>query len=92
MEELFIAELDQTMTEFGGDPRRVYLTGFSMGATGAYRIAFRWPDRFAALAAIAGRVETSNVTHYSDREKAADRQANPFVSAADPFATLALKI
>jgi len=92
MEELVIAELDQTMTEFGGDPRRVYLTGFSMGATGAYRIAFRWPDRFAALAAIAGRVETSNVTHYSDREKAADRQANPFVSAADPFATLALKI
>ena len=92
MEELVIAELDQTMTEFGGDPMRVYLTGFSMGATGAYRIAYRWPSRFAALAAIAGRVETSDVKTYSDREKAADRQANPFVSAADPFAALALKI
>ena len=92
MEELVIAELDQTIAEFGGDPRRVYLTGFSMGATGAYRIAYRWPNRFAALAAIAGRVETSEVTNYSDSEKAADRQANSFVSAADPFAALALKI
>ena len=92
MEELVIAELDQTMKEFGGDPMRVYLTGFSMGATGAYRIAYRWPDRFAALAAIAGRVETSDVKTYSEWQKAADRQANPFVSAADPFAVLALKI
>ena len=92
MEELVIAELDQTMREFGGDPMRVYLTGFSMGATGAYRIAYRWPNRFAAVAAIAGRVETSDVKTYSDREKAADRQANPFVSAADPFAALALRI
>ena len=92
MEELVIAELDQTITEFGGDPRRVYLTGFSMGATGAYRLAYRWPDRFAALATIAGRVETSDIKTYSDREKAADRQANPFLSAADPFAALALKI
>jgi predicted peptidase len=92
MEELVIAELDQAITEFGGDPMRVYLTGFSMGATGAYRVAYRWPDRFAALATIAGRVETSDVKTYSDGEKAADRQANPFVSAADPFAALALKI
>ena len=92
MQDLVIAELDQTMTEFGGDPLRVYLTGFSMGATGAYRIAYRWPNRFAALAVIAGRVETSNVKTYSEREKTADRQANPFVTAADPFAALALKI
>ena len=38
------------------------------------------------------RVETSDIKPYSDREKAADRQANPFLSAADPFAALALKI
>ena len=92
MEELVIAELDQTITEFAGDSKRVYLTGFSMGATGAYLIPYRWPDRFAALAAIAGRVETSNVSHYSEQVKAADRQANPFVTAADPYAALALRI
>jgi predicted peptidase len=92
MEELVIAELDRTMKEFGGDPARVYLTGFSMGATGAYRIAYRWPARFAALVAIAGRVDTSDAKTYSDRDKQADRTANPFVSMADPFAALAAKI
>jgi predicted peptidase len=92
MEELVIAELDRTMSEFGGDPARVYLTGFSMGGTGGYRIAYRWPTRFAALVAVAGRVETSDAKAYSDRDKEADRKANPFVSAADPFAALAAKI
>jgi predicted peptidase len=92
MEELVIAELDRTMAEFRGDSARVYITGFSMGATGAYRIAFRWPNRFAAIAAIAGRVDTSAVQTYSDREKDADRKANPFVTASDPFAALAERI
>jgi predicted peptidase len=92
MQELVIAELDRTIAEFNGDPARVYLTGFSMGATGAYRIAYRWPTRFAAIVAIAGRVETSDVQTYSDREKQADRKANPFVTAADPYVALAEKI
>ena len=91
MEALVMAELDRTMTEFRGDPSRVYLAGFSMGATGAYRIAYHWPNRFAAIVAIAGRVD-SDVKSYSDGEKQADRKANPFVSAADPFAALAEKI
>jgi predicted peptidase len=92
MEELVIAELDRTMAEFNGDPSRVYLTGFSMGATGAYRIAYRWPTRFAALVAVAGRIDTSDVQTYSDREKQADRTSNPFVAAPDPFAALAERI
>jgi predicted peptidase len=92
MEELVIAELDRTMAEFHGDPARVYLTGFSMGATGAYRIAYRWPTRFAAIVAIAGRIDTANAQTYSDRDKHADREANPFVSAPDPFAALAERI
>ena len=92
MEELVIAELERTMSEFNGDPARLYLTGFSMGATGAYRIAYRWPTRFAAIAAIAGRVETGNAQTYSDRDREADRKANPFVTATDPFAALAAEI
>jgi predicted peptidase len=92
MEELVIAELERTMAEFNGDPSRVYLTGFSMGATGAYRIAYRWPTRFAAIVAIAGRIDTSDAQTYTDRDKQADRTANPFVSAADPFAALAERI
>ena len=92
MEELVMAQLDRTMKEFRGDPSRVYLTGFSMGATGAYRIAYRWSDRFAAIVAIAGRVDTSDAKTYSDRDREADRKANPFVNATDPFAALAGKI
>jgi predicted peptidase len=92
MEELVIAELDRTIAEFKGDPSRLYLTGFSMGGTGAYRIAYRWPTRFAAIVAIAGRVDTSGAQTYSDRDKQADRKANPFVAAADPFAALAERI
>ena len=34
MEDLVMAELDRTVDEFSGDPARLYLTGFSMGAIG----------------------------------------------------------
>jgi len=90
MEELVIAELDRTITEFHGDPYRIYMTGFSMGATGAYRIAFRWPDKFAAVVAIAGRVEPRSTL--APEVLAIDRRANPFVAEPDPFASLALRI
>jgi predicted peptidase len=92
MQELVIAELERVVSEFGGDPARLYLTGFSMGATGAYRIAYRWPTRFAAIVGIAGRVDTSDARTYSDRDKEADRKANPFVNAPDPFSALAATI
>lgn len=59
MQDMAMAELEQTMREFKVDPDRVYLTGFSMGGTGVYHFAARWPDRFAALMTVAGRVERS---------------------------------
>jgi predicted peptidase len=89
MQALVIAELDQTVRQFKTDPRRIYLSGFSMGATGAYRLAYHWPNRFAAVAMIAGRVTTADVKTYSEADKGADRAANPFVAQADPFAALA---
>jgi predicted peptidase len=48
------AEIDATLRDLHADPDRVYLSGFSMGATGAYEIGARRPDRFAAIVAIAG--------------------------------------
>jgi predicted peptidase len=89
MQDLAMAELGRTMTEVHADPTRVYLTGFSMGGTGAYRLAFRWPTRFAAVVVIAGRVTTFDVKTYPEADKQADRLANPFVAAPDPFAALA---
>jgi predicted peptidase len=44
--------LDRTVAEFQGDPRRLYLTGPSMGGSGTLRIAAQCPGRFAALAPI----------------------------------------
>lgn len=47
--------LETTLGEYGGDPKRVYLTGQSMGAWGAVQFAARYPDRFAAIVAVSGR-------------------------------------
>ncbi len=44
------------------DDDRMYITGASMGGTGAARIALHHPDRFAAVAALCGY---HNVRHFS---------------------------
>ena len=51
MEVLAVAE-----RELGTDPRRVYLTGHSMGGHGAWHLAATFPDRFAAVGPSAGWV------------------------------------
>jgi predicted peptidase len=38
------------------DPRRVYLTGLSLGGEGAFHLLLRWRTRFAAAVLICGRV------------------------------------
>jgi predicted peptidase len=49
-----ILALENALTEFSGDPDRLYLTGVSMGAYGALEIALLNPGRFAALVPICG--------------------------------------
>jgi dienelactone hydrolase len=46
----FMALLDEVQAEVNVDPRRVLLSGFSNGGTGALLYATLQPDRFAALA------------------------------------------
>ena len=48
------ALLDDLQSPLRVDPDRVYLTGLSMGAFGAWDLAIGNPDRFAALLAISG--------------------------------------
>jgi predicted peptidase len=90
MQEMVTAELDQTVAEFHGDPSRVYLTGFSMGGTGSYRLAYHNPNRFAALVVVAGRVEPG--PNYTAERAQIDRKTNVFVAAPDPFAALAASL
>ncbi len=47
--------LQQTMKEFSCDPKRVYLTGLSMGGFGSWELAAKYPDAFAAVIPICGR-------------------------------------
>ncbi len=46
--------LDEVMREYKCDPKRVILTGLSMGGRGSWDIATRHPERFAAVVPICG--------------------------------------
>jgi predicted peptidase len=56
-----IAMVDHVLDNFRADPSRVYLTGLSMGGFGAFHMAARFPDRWAAMAAVVatGKPETA---------------------------------
>jgi predicted peptidase len=80
--DMALKALDQTESEFNIDRSRAYLTGLSMGGAGTWYVAYRHPNRFAALLAICARVRPSATT------------TDPVVPAADgeAFATLAARI
>lgn len=46
--------LDTVIETLPADPNRVYLTGLSMGGYGAWELALRQPERFAAVVPICG--------------------------------------
>jgi poly(3-hydroxybutyrate) depolymerase len=46
--------IDLMNSELNIDRERIYLTGVSMGGAGALQIGYRYPDRFAAIAAFYG--------------------------------------
>jgi len=48
------AFVDEVLEKFPVDKNRVYLTGLSMGGEGAWRLAIRRPETFAALVTICG--------------------------------------
>jgi predicted peptidase len=50
--EALIALLDEVLKKHSIDPSRVYLTGHSMGGFGTWYLAYKHPERFAAIAPI----------------------------------------
>ncbi|KEZ54533.1 prolyl oligopeptidase family serine peptidase [Metabacillus sp. JX24] len=48
------ALLEEVVETYRVDKNRIYLTGMSMGAYGAFELAGRMPETFAALAAVCG--------------------------------------
>ena len=47
--------LDEVAARYAVDPKRIYLTGLSLGGQGAWYLAARHPERFAALVPVCGR-------------------------------------
>jgi predicted peptidase len=62
MDDLAMATLDAATKEFHGDVRRTYLTGISMGGYGTWRLAEKYPRRFAALVVICGGIRPPTAT------------------------------
>lgn len=51
-----MAALEDAICAYGGDRERIYLTGLSLGAEGAWSLAGQHPDTFAALVPVSGAV------------------------------------
>ena len=52
--ESLVIFVEQLIEEFNVDPKRVYLTGLSMGGFGTWYTAMARPDLFAAIAPVCG--------------------------------------
>jgi predicted peptidase len=86
MRAMALAALDQSIQEFHGDRRRVYLSGLSMGGFGTWELAAANPGRFAALVPIC-----SGVRPLKDWPQLRVRLADA-PGIADPYAEVARRI
>ncbi len=59
--------VEATSREYHLDPRRIYLTGLSLGGHGAWLLAANYPDRFAAVVPICGFAEYGESTGLAAR-------------------------
>lgn len=82
MEAMALKALDQSLTEFNGDPARVYLTGLSMGGYGTWDLAQKYPQRWAAIAPCCGGIVYPGQT----------LPAKPSGAPADPYTPAAQKV
>jgi len=52
--DVLINLLNDIIARYSVDTKRVYLTGLSMGGYGTWHLAYKYPERFAAIAPICG--------------------------------------
>lgn len=82
--DVAIAALDRTMAEFRTDPDRVYLTGLSLGGNGTWNLAYRYADRWAAIAPVCAFISRIGRLPGSRSIVPAD--------AGDPFTAIAQRL
>lgn len=56
--------IDKTVSDYKIDTSRIYLIGFSLGSSGAWRMVNSYPDLFAAAVPISGRESGSKETNF----------------------------
>jgi predicted peptidase len=61
-----LAILQEIQKEFTTDPKRLYLTGLSMGGFGTWSMAMKFPDKWAAIVPICGRGDTKSAEKIKD--------------------------
>lgn len=61
VEKALASLFETTVTGLRIDPRRICITGSSMGAYASLELALRWPGTFAALAPVAGHYDLDPV-------------------------------
>jgi predicted peptidase len=83
--------LEQTVTEFHGDPHRLYLSGISLGGYGTWSVAAQAVGRFAALVPVCGWVTLPRADLPAEW-KAAFLADNPFAHAPNPYTAVASQI
>ncbi len=70
-DDAVLALLDEVAAKHKTDPRRIYLTGLSMGGYGTWSVGLKFPERFAAIVPICGGGQYSDVMRSSRAKKAA---------------------
>jgi predicted peptidase len=91
MATLALKTLDQMVKEFNGDPRRLYVTGISMGGFGTWYVAAKAPGKFAAIVPICGFVNLKRPDLPAER-KAFVLKDNSFANSPDPYVAVASQI
>jgi predicted peptidase len=85
-ETMALKALEQTIAEFNTDPTRVYLTGHSLGGYGTWYLAAHHPNKFAALAPVAGGILPPQ------RRRAFPPEIMAIVPKEKPYETIAKQI
>lgn len=76
-----IAALEESIDTYGGDRKRIYLSGISRGGYGTYAVAMAQPGRFAALVPVCGGITVPRPQE-SLHVRATATHAEPFAAAA----------
>jgi len=81
-----VRALDQTAAEFGADPGRLYVTGFSMGGYGSWYAAAKYPGKFAAIVPVGGNIQIPDRFPRAGVEKLLPPDMLALYHARDPHA------